>query len=53
VSRNDLVLDLQARLAVRADPSSHAWWERYLEGAAPFRGVRTDQILTAVQEWCG
>jgi len=53
VSRNDLVQDLQARLAARADPSSRAWWERYLEGAAPFRGVRTDQILKAVEEWCG
>jgi len=51
LSRIDLVQDLQARLAALADPSSHAWWERYLEGAAPFRGVRTDQILKAVQEW--
>lgn len=51
MSRTDLVHDLQSRLAALADPASHAWWERYLEGSAPFRGVRADHILSAVQEW--
>src|SRR5690606_4535370 len=51
VSRTDLIQDLQARLAALVDPASHAWWERYLEGAASFRGVRPDHILAAVQDW--
>jgi len=51
MSRTDLVQDLQARLGALVDPASHAWWERYLEGSAPFRGVRTDNIQAALRAW--
>jgi 3-methyladenine DNA glycosylase AlkD len=34
-----LAAELAARLAARADEDTRAWWERYLRGAVPFRGV--------------
>lgn len=51
MSRTELVQDLQTRLDALVDPASRAWWERYLEGSAPFRGVRTDNIQAALRAW--
>jgi 3-methyladenine DNA glycosylase AlkD len=43
--------DLAVRLAAAADPGTRDWWERYLKGAASFRGVKmasTRRIVTAL-----
>jgi 3-methyladenine DNA glycosylase AlkD len=42
---------LQARLDQAADPKTKKWWERYLKGAIPFRGVKMGDVRTAVHAW--
>lgn len=42
---------LQARLEARADPATREWWERYLKGAARFRGVPTAAIRDEAARW--
>jgi len=34
------VVDVVSELEARADPKTRDWWERYLEDAIPFRGVK-------------
>ena len=38
------------RLAAAADPAKRAWWERYLKGAVPFRGVAMSGIRKIAHE---
>jgi 3-methyladenine DNA glycosylase AlkD len=45
-----LVEDLARRLEAAADDRTREWWERYLKGAVPFRGVPMAGIRTAVRE---
>ena len=33
-------MDIERELEARADPATRDWWERYLKGAVPFRGVK-------------
>lgn len=33
-------MDIAKELDLRADPATREWWERYLKGALPFRGVK-------------
>jgi hypothetical protein len=35
-----LTQNLQARLEVRANPKTKAWWEAYLKHVIPFRGTK-------------
>ena len=39
---------LGARLAAEADEQTRVWWERYLKGAVPFRGVAMARIRAVV-----
>lgn len=34
------MVDIERELYARADPATRDWWERYLKGALPFRGVK-------------
>jgi 3-methyladenine DNA glycosylase AlkD len=34
-----------------ADPKTRAWFESYLKGAIPYRGVKTPQIVAALTRW--
>ena len=45
------IADLQARLDARAEKPRREWWERYLKGVIPFRGVDMSGIRAAVREW--
>ena len=42
---------LQQDLASRANPKTKTWWENYLKGAIPFRGVKMGDIRTALHTW--
>jgi 3-methyladenine DNA glycosylase AlkD len=42
---------LQDRLQQAADPKTKAWWEGYMKGAIPFRGVKMADIRSAVHHW--
>lgn len=42
---------LQAELDRRANPQTKAWWEAYLKGAIPFRGVKMAGTRAALHEW--
>ncbi len=43
-----VVQALGARLTAEADEQTRAWWERYLKGALPFRGVPMARIRAVV-----
>jgi 3-methyladenine DNA glycosylase AlkD len=43
--------DLQRRLDALADPKVKAWFEVYLKGALPYRGVKTPQVTEALKPW--
>ncbi|MCG8467887.1 MAG: hypothetical protein MJB57_06690 [Gemmatimonadetes bacterium] len=45
------VAALQRRLAAAADPSTRAWWERYMKDVLPFRGARMADPRRAVHAW--
>jgi 3-methyladenine DNA glycosylase AlkD len=48
----DGVIDrLQMRLNTRAKAATREWWTRYLRGTAFFRGVKMEDIRTAVHAW--
>lgn len=51
--RSALVSDLQSRLLAHGDAATRDWWERYLKGAVPFRGVRMADIRAVVHAWHG
>ncbi len=42
---------LKARLQETADEKTRDWWERYLKGAASFRGVPMPVIRSTVRSW--
>jgi 3-methyladenine DNA glycosylase AlkD len=42
---------LQLRLGARATAATRQWWDKYLRGAASFRGVKMGDIRTAVHAW--
>lgn len=44
------VEDVAVRLESVADPTTKAWWERYLKGEAAFRGVKMAAIRRIVAE---
>jgi 3-methyladenine DNA glycosylase AlkD len=46
-----LIARLQQRLNARATPATREWWTKYLRGAASFRGVKMEDIRTAVHAW--
>ncbi len=46
-----LVADYQARLDAAASARSRAWWERYLRGVIPFRGVGLPENLRLLKAW--
>lgn len=46
------VTRFEDRLAAVADPRTRDWWERYLKGSVPFRGVPMREIRRIVhEEW--
>ena len=42
---------LQELLNCRADPRTRTWWESYLKGVIPFRGVRMAEIRALLHGW--
>ncbi len=46
-----LLKRLQLRLSERATSATREWWTKYLRGAASFRGVKMEDIRTAVHAW--
>jgi 3-methyladenine DNA glycosylase AlkD len=42
---------LQTRLDRAADPATKAWFEAYLKGVIPFRGLKLPQVKAQVKEW--
>lgn len=42
---------LQQRLDAAANPKTKAWWESYLKGVIPFRGVKMADIRAALHTW--
>jgi 3-methyladenine DNA glycosylase AlkD len=54
IARRDserLVHLLQTRLEARAEPETRAWWERYLKGVIPFRGLKMAAIRSELHGW--
>ena len=49
----DRITALQERLEGQADPSTKAWWERYLKHAIAFRGVKMADIRARLHAWLG
>jgi 3-methyladenine DNA glycosylase AlkD len=50
--RLDGLIDrLQLRLNARATAATREWWDKYLRGAASFRGVKMGDVRTAVHAW--
>jgi 3-methyladenine DNA glycosylase AlkD len=47
----DEVIELQRRLEGQANPKTKAWWERYLKGVIPFRGVKMADIRRELHAW--
>ena len=47
-ARETLSLELGRRLDAAANERTREWWERYLKGAVPFRGVPMGEIRAAV-----
>ena len=46
-----LLIALQRRLAAAADVKTRHFWERYLKGVIPFRGVPMAKVRAAVNAW--
>jgi 3-methyladenine DNA glycosylase AlkD len=46
-----LIDRLQLRLNASATAATREWWTKYLRGAASFRGVKMEDIRTAVHAW--
>lgn len=42
---------LQDRLEAQAEAATKTWWESYLKGEIPFRGVKMARIRAALHEW--
>ncbi len=45
------IKDLQTRLDRAADPATKAWFEAYLKGVIPFRGLKLPQVKLITKEW--
>ena len=45
------IRDLQARLTAIAVPAKKAWWEKYMKGVIPFRGVGMPDIRSTLAVW--
>jgi 3-methyladenine DNA glycosylase AlkD len=45
------ITELQTRLEQQADPATQQWFERYLKGVLPFRGLKLPLTRTIVQGW--
>ena len=43
--------EIQRELARRADAKTKQWWEKYLRGAIPFRGVPMAAIREVITKW--
>lgn len=50
VSAETLSREIARRLAAAADAKTKAWWEAYLKGAIPFRGVNMATIRSIVHD---
>jgi 3-methyladenine DNA glycosylase AlkD len=51
LSQDARIQALQASLERLADPGTKAWWERYLKGVIPFRGVKMADIRQTLHSW--
>jgi len=47
----DAIVTLQARLQAARTDRSHAFWNRYMKGVLPYRGVAMGDIRRAVHDW--
>jgi len=47
----ELIRRLQSRLDERASARTKAWWEAYLKNVIAFRGVKMDDIRSALHAW--
>lgn len=48
---HDCIAELQRRLEAASSEKTRLWWERYLRGAAAFRGVGIPQIRELLSAW--
>ena len=48
---DNIISRLSVRLDARASEKSRAFWEKYLKGVIPFRGVPMGEIRVAVHAW--
>ncbi|HET9494975.1 MAG TPA: DNA alkylation repair protein [Chloroflexia bacterium] len=46
-----LISRLQERLDSRNDAKTRAWWEAYMKGVIPFRGVKMEAIRQELHAW--
>ena len=47
----DEITHLQELLQERADPKVRDWWDNYVKGSAPFRGVKMPVIRSLLHKW--
>jgi 3-methyladenine DNA glycosylase AlkD len=45
------IQDLQTRIDRAADPATKAWFEAYLKGVIPFRGLKLPQVKAETKAW--
>ncbi|MBM4155254.1 MAG: DNA alkylation repair protein [Lentisphaerae bacterium] len=50
-SERALIASLHRRLTAAADAKTRGFWERYLKGVIPFRGVPMAKVRVAVNHW--
>lgn len=46
-----LLVRLQTRLEAQANEQTKQWWEKYMKGAARFRGVKMAQVRGTLHSW--
>ena len=51
MTQEEIIAELQTRLAALGDEKKRQWWERYMKGVIPFRGVGIPQIRELLEPW--
>ena len=51
ISTGEAIGRLQARLQEVASEKTKEWWERYMKGAASFRGVPMPVVRSTLRSW--
>ena len=45
------IVTLQTLLQQASTPRTKAWWESYMKGVIPFRGVGTPRVIEVLKQW--